>query len=120
MDNKDYGKIISKNLKRIAYDRQKSQAEIVRDLGINQATISSWMNGTRVPRMDKIDMLCNYFGCTRTELMEDARGYANTAGKANLLNTGVQPLFDSLNAEGQEMALAYIRFLLSDPKYRKG
>ena len=35
MDNKDYGKIISKNLKRIAYDRQKSQAEIVRDLGIN-------------------------------------------------------------------------------------
>lgn len=58
MSDKEYGKIIGKNLKRLAWERKKSQADIARDLGISKATISSWMNGTRVPRMDKIDLLC--------------------------------------------------------------
>lgn len=66
----DYGKIVSKNLRRIASDHNKNQAEIARDLRINKATVSSWMNGTRVPRMSKIDMLARYFNCTRADIME--------------------------------------------------
>lgn len=67
----EYGKIISKNLKRIAYENQKTQADIARDLGLKQATVSSWMNGTRIPRMSKIDLLCHYFNCTRVDIMEE-------------------------------------------------
>lgn len=33
--------------------------------------MSSWMNGTRVPRMDKIDLLCHYFNCKRSDIMEE-------------------------------------------------
>jgi len=79
MTTEEYGKIISKNLKRIAYEHQKTQADIARDLKLKQATISSWMNGTRVPRMDKIDLLCHYFNCRRVDIMEkyqsDAENY---------------------------------------------
>ena len=57
MSESEYAKIISKNLRRIAYDAGKSQADISRDLKINKATVSSWMNGTRVPRMDNIDIV---------------------------------------------------------------
>ena len=71
MTSSEYGKIISKNLKRIAYDNQKSQADIARDLGLKQATVSSWMNGTRIPRMSKIDLLCHYFNCRRADIMEE-------------------------------------------------
>lgn len=70
MTSSEYGKIISKNLKRIAYEHQRTQADISRDLKIKQSTLSTWMNGTRVPRMDKIDLLCHYFNCTRVDLME--------------------------------------------------
>ena len=61
MSEQDYGRIIGANLKRLAWERKKTQADISRDLGISKATVSSWMNGTRIPRMDKIDMLCDYF-----------------------------------------------------------
>ena len=71
MDLSNYGSIIAKNLKRIAYNCGKTQADMSRDLGISKQTISSWMNGSRIPRMDKIDLLCKYFHVTRTEIMEE-------------------------------------------------
>lgn len=70
MNTAEYGRIVAKNLKRLAFEKQKTQAEIARDLGINKSTLSGWMSGARVPKMDKIDMLCEYFGCTRTDIME--------------------------------------------------
>lgn len=71
MDNKEYGMIIAKNLRRIMYDAGKTQADVARDLKISKATLSSWMNGTRIPRMPNIDMLCHYFNVSRTEIMEE-------------------------------------------------
>ena len=71
MDKKIIAKTIAKNLKRIMFMNDCSQAELSRDLGINKATISSWMNGTRIPRMDKIDLLCNYFNCMRSDIMDE-------------------------------------------------
>ena len=70
MNEEDYGRIIAKNLKRIAYENGKSQADISRDLNISKQTLSSWMNGKRIPRMSKVDLLCSYFNCTRSDIME--------------------------------------------------
>lgn len=67
----EYAKILAKNLKRIMFMRDKSQADLARDLKISKATLSSWMVGTRLPRMSKIDMLCNYFGIERSDLLEE-------------------------------------------------
>ena len=70
-DVKYYGRIIGKNLKRIAYEHGKTQADIARDLKISKSTVSSWMNGKRVPRMKTIDLLCHYFNCKREDIMEE-------------------------------------------------
>ena len=70
MDELDYGRVIAKNIKRLAYEKNKTQADISRDLNISKTTLSSWMSGYRVPRMANIDMLAKYFGVTRSELTE--------------------------------------------------
>lgn len=67
----EYAKLVARNLRRIAYENGKTQADIARDLHISKATISSWMNGTRVPRMENIDLLCHYFNCKRIDIMEE-------------------------------------------------
>lgn len=74
MSEKEYAKVIAKNLRRIMVETGKTQADLSRDLGISKATISSWMNGTRIPRMPKIDMLCHYFNIPRAALMEEHTG----------------------------------------------
>lgn len=70
MTEKEYSAVIASNLKRIAYERGKSQVEIAKDLHLSKATISAWMNGTRTPKMPKIDMLCAYFNVKRSDIME--------------------------------------------------
>ena len=80
MGTEEYGKIIARNLRRIASDANKTQADIARDLRLNKATVSSWMNGTRVPRMDKVDMLARYFNVNRADIMEE---HTSTTGIHN-------------------------------------
>ena len=50
MTAEDYAARAGKNLRRIMYDKDVSQAQIAHDLGISKATISSWATGKRLPR----------------------------------------------------------------------
>lgn len=70
MTETEYSKIVAKNLRRIMFEYDKKPVDVCKDLGISKATMSSWMNGTRTPKMPKIDMLCDYFHCTREDIME--------------------------------------------------
>ena len=70
MDETYYRRIISMNLKRLAFEYGKTQAQMSRDLGINKQTLSTWMNGERIPRMKNIDVLCEYFHCKRSDILE--------------------------------------------------
>lgn len=71
MSEQDYAKLVARNLRRIMYEHGKTQAEVAKDLNISKATLSSWMNGTRIPRMNKVDLLCHYFNCKRSDIMEN-------------------------------------------------
>ena len=105
MGEKEYAKIISKNLKRIMYDAGKTQVEVARDLNISKATISSWMNGTRIPRMDKIDLLCNYFNVSRADIMEEVSDQVPNSGHDEEYYIN-------------EDAMEYAEFLHKNPEYK--
>lgn len=81
MSEKEYAKLIAKNLKRIAYENGKTQADIAKDLHISKQTVSSWFRGERIPRMDKIDLLCHYFNCKRADIMEEYSEKTNSNEK---------------------------------------
>ena len=49
----------------------KIQDDLVKDLGLKTSTISSWCNGQKLPRMDKIALLADYFGIHFSKLIEE-------------------------------------------------
>lgn len=49
----------------------KTQIDLINDLDLNKSAVSTWCNATRLPRMDKVDMLAKYFGINRSDLIED-------------------------------------------------
>lgn len=116
METKDYAKIVTKNLKRVMIENDKTQAELSRDLNIPKTTLSGWMNGARCPKMKSIDMLCRYFGVTRSELTEECSA-GTKASKSSEAEAAA--LFSALNEAGQQQALTYLRFLLSSEEYKK-
>lgn len=77
-DESAYARIIAKNLKRLLYMSGKTQADVVRDLKIKQSSVSSWMTAKRIPKIDTIDMFCDYLNCTRSDIMEEYTGQPRT------------------------------------------
>lgn len=69
--NSDYKKVFAKNLSNLLARNKKTQADLVADLRLNKSTISTWVNGTKMPRMNKIEQLANYFGVEKSDLIED-------------------------------------------------
>ena len=72
MPDSNLGRTIAKNIKRMLYEKHLTSADMVRDLGIKQTTISGWLNEYKIPRGNTIDMLCNYLGCTSAELIGES------------------------------------------------
>ena len=71
MSEDSYQKIFSKNLNYYKALNNKSQTDLVNDLGFNKSAVSTWCNGTRLPRMDKVEMLAKYFNINRSDLIEE-------------------------------------------------
>ena len=67
----NYRKIFSNNLNYYMKINNKIQDDLVKDLGLKTSTISSWCNGQKLPRMDKIALLADYFGIHFSKLIEE-------------------------------------------------
>lgn len=68
MDNKN---VFANNLKKQMELKGASRKDLSEALGISYFTITAWVNGTKYPRMDKVEMLANYFGIQKSDLIED-------------------------------------------------
>ena len=71
MVDDQYKRIFSKNLRFYMTQNNKEQIDLINDLGFNKSAVSTWCNGTRLPRMDKVDALAKYFGINRSDLIEE-------------------------------------------------
>lgn len=71
MSDELYKKFFSSNLRKYMSLNNKTQVDLINDLGFNKSAVSTWCNGTRLPRMDKVDALAKYFGIRRSDLIED-------------------------------------------------
>ena len=47
----------------------KTQAELAEYLGVSQAAVSSWISGAKTPRLNKVDSICSFFGCSRSDIL---------------------------------------------------
>ena len=70
MDNRN---VFSLNLKYQMEVNNKSRQEVSTALGISYFTITSWVNGSKYPRMDKVEKLAQYFGCKKSDLIEEKK-----------------------------------------------
>jgi transcriptional regulator with XRE-family HTH domain len=50
---------------------KKSRREVSEALGVSYYTFTDWVKGKKYPRMDKVEMLANYFGILKSDLIEE-------------------------------------------------
>lgn len=71
MSEEDYRKIFVKKLNYYMELNNKNQMDLMKDLSLSSSTVSNWCTGQKLPRMGKIQMLADYFGINKSDLIED-------------------------------------------------
>ncbi len=114
-DDDKYKKIFSENLIFFMNLRGKTQTDIITDLDINKSVISSWCNGTRLPRMNKLELIANYLDVPFWRLIEDKN--KQSMFDENQHFSIILKKISYLNELGQKKILDTVNDLLQINKY---
>lgn len=63
--------IFAKNLSYYIERSGKTQKEIAEALNVATSTLNNWVMGNKYPRMGSVEMLANYFGIQKSDLIEE-------------------------------------------------
>ena len=115
MDNSLGNKeIMAKNIQRLMDLYGKDRSEVCKDLGISYTTFTDWVKGKTYPRIDKIEILANYFHVSKADLVEEPDvKYYGKDGTALLIT------YHDLNDDGRQRLLQYAEELSAIAKYQK-
>lgn len=73
--------IFAKNLQYYMKLNNKSRTDVCRDLEIPYSTFTDWCNANIYPRIDKIQLLANYFSIQKADLVEEKSNVKNEIDK---------------------------------------
>ena len=99
MADEELRKIFAKNLNNFLALNGYKQADLARHMKVSTATTAKWCTGQTLPRIDKIQSICNWLGIE----------------KADLLNERPDPTEEYyINKDARDLA----EFLHKNPKYK--
>lgn len=123
----NYRKIFIKNLNTYLNQHEMSQVDLANLLQINKSVVSSWLSGSRYPRMNTMEKIANIFHIEKSDLIEKKtappeheinideaikKAYGETTKDA-------VRLFTQLDLLDQGQTIGTMKLLLEAPKYKK-
>lgn len=73
MSNIGNKETMSKNLK-YYIDRSGKDRKVLAEIwGFPYSTVTDWINGKKYPRIDRIEVMADYFGILKSDLIEDKK-----------------------------------------------
>ena len=73
--------IMARNIKRYMQKNGISRKDFCERLGFAYSTVTDWLNAEKYPRIDKIEMMANFFGISKADLVEPPASSAPPAPK---------------------------------------
>lgn len=71
MNESTFNNLFAQNLKFYLKQANMTQADLAKYMNVTTASISNWCTGNKIPRMDKVDKLCELFHINRSNLIEE-------------------------------------------------
>ncbi len=106
--------IIADNITKLLAWNEKSQTDLAKYLKVSQGTVSHWCKGEKLPRMDRFDMICNYFNISRGDMFKEI---TLEHFKSDRRTKRLIELWHQLNADGQYQLIDQAELLANSEKY---
>ncbi|MDD3252957.1 MAG: helix-turn-helix transcriptional regulator [Lachnospiraceae bacterium] len=71
MPEQEFNEAFARRLQHYLIKFNMNQSQLAEKTGVGNTSAHNWCNGIKVPRMDKIDVMCELFHCRRSDLIED-------------------------------------------------
>ncbi len=108
--------IMAQNIKYFLNLNNLNQTEFCKLLGLKMATLSDWLNAKTYPRIDKIELMANFFGVDKSVLVEK-RSLQDRLDTTDLREVKLINHFRKLNDLGKNKAIDNIQDLTQIDKY---
>ena len=100
MADEEQKRIFSKNLNKYLSLSNKTQKEVADAIGVSPQTFNTWCQGIALPRMGKVQLLADYFGIGKSDLIDEKE------------DSPIDHYY--LNEDAREMA----QFMFENPEYK--
>ena len=86
------------NLRSLMAKKQKSRKEVSEAIGVSYFTFSDWCNGKKYPRIEKLEVLADYFGISVPDLVkvQEASGSKSIENKKKIEAAHIEEFGDRL------------------------
>ena len=117
MSNIGNKETFAKNLSYYISRHGKEQKEIAEIVGVAPSTFNAWVKGKKYPRMDKVELLANYFGILKSDLIEEPNSaYSRKTISITEDEQKLLDLFRLIPENQQQLVLQMIRVALDNNK----
>lgn len=108
MNIDDNKKIMAQNIKEYMEKKGVTNQQLCDDLGFKYTTFMDWIKGVTYPRIGKVEAMANYFGCEKSDLIEDKK---NKPSDNEGLSKNRRALMEFVNSVPEEKAEKVLRLL---------
>ena len=119
--NDNIREVFSTNLKEMLKERGKTQLELAEFVGVSDASVNNWVNGIKLPRMDKVDKICKFLNVKRSDLIEPKKPQSiDDVDFTGIDRIAAQLKSENLTPDDIEFIQNSINFVLEKNKNKKG
>lgn len=116
MSTSENKRILARNIKFYMDLKGVNNQQLCSDLGFKYTTFMDWINEVSYPRIGKVEALANYFGCEKSDLIEDRRKKdAGDDGLSDSQRSLIQ-FAHLVPPEKADLALRVMKSILEDEK----
>jgi len=115
----DFNTVFSRRLRYYLKENDLTQAELAKKLGVGTTSVYNWCNGIKSPRMDKVDRMCEIFGCRRSDFMEEPASDSSPAVTLRPDESSLLSDYNRLNPLGRDEASKRVKELTQIESYIK-
>lgn len=116
MGDAENKKIIARNIKKFMEIKGVNNREFCDALGFKYTTFMDWINGVTYPRIGKIEMMANYFGCEKADLIEDRHPSDMRDDTVSDMRRALMQFAQTVPEDKADLALRLLQTILEDNK----
>lgn len=109
MGNSNNKQIMAENIQYYMKLKGKTRQQVCNSIGVKYTTFTDWVKGNAYPRIDKIELMANYFGISKSDLVEEK--YISSKSPK------IIDYYNQLNDFGKREATKRVEELTNLPQY---